>query len=90
MPVVRQPGRAGAEAGSQTIFLAFYRSELLHSLIPLEEISRWVRNGVMALGLGACAALEPFLQRRKELPWEILAPVSLALLFSPWSWVSGV
>ena len=60
--------QAGPElVGSQTIFLAFYRSELLHSLIPLEEVSRWVRNGVMALGLGACAALEPFLQRRKKL-----------------------
>ncbi len=76
--------QAGPElVGSQTIFLAFYRSGLLHSLIPLEEVSRWVRNGVMALGLGACAALEPFLQRRKGLPWEILAPVSLALLFFP-------
>ena len=67
--------------GSQTIFLAFYRSELLHSLIPLEEVSRWIRNGVMALGLGACAALVPFFQRRKVLAWEILAMAALTMIF---------
>lgn len=74
--------QAGPElVGSQTIFLAFYRSELLHSLIPLEEVSRWVRNGVMALGLGACAALVPFFQRRKVLAWEILAMAALTMIF---------
>ena len=49
----------------------------------MKKLSVLLLAGLMALGLGACAALEPFLQRRKGLPWEILAPVSLALLFFP-------
>lgn len=27
---------------NQTLFLAFYRSDFLHSILPLEEISRWI------------------------------------------------
>lgn len=43
----------------QTLFLAFYRSELFHALLPFEDALFWVRNAVMALGMGACAARVP-------------------------------
>lgn len=33
---------AAADASEQALFLAFYRSDFLHSILPLEEISRWV------------------------------------------------
>lgn len=52
--------RAPAEyVSGQTVFLAFYRSKFLHSLLPFEDVLFWVRNGVMALALGVCAARRP-------------------------------
>lgn len=52
--------RAPAEyVTGQTVFLAFYRSKFLHSLLPFEDAVFWVRNLVMALALGVCAARRP-------------------------------
>lgn len=48
----------------QTVFLAFYRSNFLHSLLPLEDVRVWVCNGLLAAGLGICAARYPMAQRR--------------------------
>lgn len=42
----------------QTIFLALYRDEFLHSLIPLHEISRGIRNIALAVMLGATTAYD--------------------------------
>ena len=36
----------------QALFLACYRSEFLHSLVPLREWSRWGRNLAMMVGFG--------------------------------------
>lgn len=66
----------------QTVFLAFYRSELLHSLLPLDDVSRWVRNIVVFICLGICAACAPVLQRRGEQHLGVLSlPVVLAFVF---------
>lgn len=41
------------EVGSQqALFLACYRSEFLHSLVPLREWTRWGRNMALTVGLG--------------------------------------
>lgn len=63
----------------QTIFLAFYRSDFLHSLLPLAETSRWLRNGALLLGLGAAAASFTYKQRRsqKGIAVVVLAVVTL-------------
>lgn len=50
----------------QTIFLAFYRSNFLHSLLPLEEISRWMRNVALIVALGITAAGFSLKQRREQ------------------------
>lgn len=42
----------GALAGPQTVFLAFYRNEFLHGLLPMAERGKWVRNALMLLALG--------------------------------------
>ena len=42
--------------GPQTAFLACYEVNFLHKLIPLGDISGWVRNGVLVFGLGICLA----------------------------------
>ena len=49
--------------GPQTIFLAGYRVEYLHRLIPLADISGWVRNGAFVLALGICTATNAYHER---------------------------
>ncbi len=53
--------------GSQDVFLAFYRSSFLHSLLPLDETSRYVRNAVLAPALALAAAYFPLCQRYGKL-----------------------
>lgn len=59
---------------NQTVFLAFYRSEFLHSILPFEDAVFWVRNALLALALGVSAARRP--GRRDRALW---APVFLAV-----------
>ena len=40
--------------GPQTVYIAFYRDKYMHSLLPMAEISRWIRNLVLLLSLGVC------------------------------------
>ncbi|MBF4695756.1 hypothetical protein [Fusibacter ferrireducens] len=49
---------------NQTVFLAFYHNPFLHSLLPLEESSRWIRNGAFILALGTTSAFFSLSQRR--------------------------
>ena len=64
----------------QTVFLAFYRSDYLHSLLPLAETSRWVRNIAYVIGLGACVSAAPCMERRKIRP--VLSALSITLFVS--------
>lgn len=56
----------------QTVFLAFYRSDFLHSLLPFEETVFWVRNAVFAVTLGICAARFPMAQRKGKRFTELI------------------
>ena len=51
--------------GNQTVFLAFYRSEFMHALLPLSEAGMWFRNIFLVIGLGFAAAEFPYNQRKK-------------------------
>lgn len=51
-------------ASNQVVMLAFYRSDFLHSLLPMESVARWVRNVVLLVCLSLCAAAAPVKQRR--------------------------
>ncbi|MBQ8815366.1 MAG: hypothetical protein IJZ85_12825 [Lachnospiraceae bacterium] len=42
--------------GPQTVYIAFYRHKYLHSLMPMAEISRWIRNVILLGSLGICTA----------------------------------
>lgn len=53
-----------AFTSGQTVFLAFYRSPFLHSLLPLADVSRYVRNLCSILALGFTGAGLSFRQRR--------------------------
>lgn len=48
---------AGEEyATSQTLMLSFYRSDYLHSILPMEETSRWIRNFAIIIGMAIICA----------------------------------
>ena len=55
----------------QTIFLAFYRSNFLHSLLPLDDMIRFSRNILFILGLATPAAAFPYYQRRGKTSFSI-------------------
>lgn len=48
----------------QTVFLAFYRSPFFHNLLPLDNWTRYLRNLVLLLSLGFCAAVRTYKLRR--------------------------
>lgn len=56
----RMPKMQSLEDGgivvSQVIFMAFYRSDFLHSLFPMAEAGNWARNVLLLLALGTDAA----------------------------------
>lgn len=48
----------------QTVFIAFYRSNLLHSILPLEETTKWAVNIIIIVSSGVSTAYFPFANRR--------------------------
>ena len=59
--------------------LAHSHSPLLHSLLPLAHISRWVRNFLLLAGLSITAAGVPYAQQRSERAAPVIALVSVAV-----------
>ncbi len=57
--------------GNQSVFLMFYRSEFLHSLLPLADIRIWIRNGFLLLAFAFAAAGFSYQQRRKKKPMAL-------------------
>ena len=68
-----------ANATDQSIFLALYRSEFLHGLLPLHDVSRIVRNAVFCLFLGTTTAYVPFSCQNGRLSIAIVPALSYAL-----------
>ncbi len=69
----------------QTMFLAFYRSEFLHSLLPMAEVTRWLRNVALLMGLGLSSAYFTYAQRRRRGNGELLSLIGLTLVcFNGW------
>ena len=72
-----------AQLSDQTMFLAFYRHKFLHSLLPLAETSRYIRNVILILGLGVSSACFSFRQRQNQKGIAIfLLAVVTVLMFS--------
>ena len=76
---------ANASIG-QTVFLAYYRSDLFHALLPLDDIIIWIRNFLVCIGLGIAAAAFPYRQREGKFGSEIVVLVCLSLVW----FVSGL
>lgn len=71
---------------SQTIFLAFWRNNFLHSLLPLAEISRWIRNGLMLIAAGLETAFFGYVPWRGKRHLTLILFVFYIILgFSDWA-----
>jgi len=68
-----------ASFGPQTVFLTWYEVDFLHMLIPMADISGWIRNGVTVLGLGICSAAFSYHERhgRRGIAMWFMAIVAL-------------
>jgi len=72
-----------AQAGhvtNQTVFLAYYRNDFMHSVLPLEGTMRWIANLLIVLGCGVSAAVFAYLQRRGKVAWSLFMVVACALV----------
>ena len=43
------------EVTNQTVMLAFYRNDFMHSMFPMEASVRWIENGIMLIGCAVTA-----------------------------------
>lgn len=64
---------------NQTIFLAFYRNDFMHSVLPLEGTVRWGINILIVLGCGISAAMFTYRQRRGKTAGALLVAVACVL-----------
>ena len=69
------------QLGDQSLLIAFYRSGYLHALLPLREISLFVRNLILLAGLSICCAIFPYHQRRGRYHLEPLILALFALFY---------
>ncbi len=65
----------------QTVGIAFYRSNFLHSLLPLADITVWIRNIIMIAVLSLAAASFPYKQRRGKFAADIVSYALLTVIF---------
>ena len=49
---------------NQSVFLAYYRNEFLHSILPLSDILIWIRNAMQIFTLSLAASFFSYKQRR--------------------------
>lgn len=73
----------------QTVFLAFYRVPFLHSLLPLADVWRHVRNAVLCAALGVCAAAFPVQQRQGKRGFAVVILSILTAAFFCQSMAGG-
>ena len=64
--------RDPAPIGGQAVFLAFYRSPTLHTLLPLQDTVVLWRDGLLSLAGGFAAACSSFCRRRGKFSFPVL------------------
>ena len=68
-------------ANPQTIFLSFYMDDFLHSLLPLAETSRYIRNIALIIALGVSASVFSFKLRRDGKDYATIALAAITVVF---------
>ena len=66
---------------NQSMFLAFYRNDFLHSLLPLEDVGLWIRNGLLIITFALATAEYPYRQRRHKFSSTALALVVYTIVW---------
>ena len=77
--------RQGGYVGPQTLFLTCWQNELVHSFLPMEDVLRWLRNLILALGLAvtvACASAQ-LRQKNKPISFCVLVGGTMATFIQP-------
>lgn len=72
---------------NQTVFLAFYRSNIIHSVLPLDDYFKYISTFFAIIGISFSTAFIPYFVKRKKLFLEtfILVPVILINFTSTWT-----
>ena len=66
---------------NQTLFLTFYKNELLHSIMPLSDVALWLRNLFLIVFLALAASEFSYKNRRRK--FSVMTLISVAYpLFS--------
>lgn len=68
-----------ASTSEQSIFIAFYKDGFLHSLLPLDETSRYVRNILLLLAISISIAYFNYNQRNDKKSIAIFIIVSITV-----------
>lgn len=74
---------------NQMIFLAHYRSDLIHSVLPLEDYFKYISTFFAILGMSFSTAFIPYFVKRKRLFLEAFILLPLILLNFTAAWTSG-
>lgn len=74
---------------NQTVFLAYYRSNFLHALLPLNDILKHISNLIALLGMGFTSALFPYFLRRKKVSLEVFILMFFISFNFPNNWTSS-
>ncbi|MDO4482038.1 MAG: hypothetical protein Q4C14_04840 [Bacillota bacterium] len=70
-----------ASASHQTVFASFYRNKFMHNMLPLDDSIVYIRNIVLAFGLGFASAVFSYKQRRGGFGAQIIVLAAASLLF---------
>lgn len=67
---------------NQTVFLAFYRNDFMHSVLPLDGGMRWLVNLLFIIGCGVAAAVFTYRQRYGKVAWVLwIVPAEILISF---------
>lgn len=69
-------------ASPQRLFLAFYRIDFLHCLLPMAEVGKWVRNLLLLLAMGIEAAMGAGKAKKETYPLAALYVLSITWFVS--------
>ena len=71
--------KTGVILTNQTVFLAFYRSQFMHDVLPMEDtVGRFIL-GFYIVGTGILAAYFAKNQRKGKITWALIVFVVLAV-----------
>ena len=68
---------------NQTLFLAFYRNDFMHTILPLEDGPGWWMLALAGVTTAIAAATFTKLQRSGKFGFELLLLVAAVLIYFP-------